>query len=161
MRVSILVTGPVLSHECAACSRAALGPGPKGASSKFVGQSGLRRDSECMPANPERTGCWKQAKELTRALDIESVLCLTDRTPLGRVEEVRSQNPDSVEDSDCRICSVTLLLSSTVLRTRTQALHRTALHGSRVTSAQPCSVLQAKLGRKGLHTLCRQEWTME
>ena len=42
-----------------------------------------------MPANPERTGCWKQAKELTRALDIESVLCLGDRTPLGRVEEVR------------------------------------------------------------------------
>jgi hypothetical protein len=31
-----------------------------------------------------------QAKELTRALDIESVLCLADRTPLGRVEEVRS-----------------------------------------------------------------------
>jgi hypothetical protein len=30
-----------------------------------------------------------QAKELTRALDIESVLCLADRTPLGRVEEVR------------------------------------------------------------------------
>lgn len=30
-----------------------------------------------------------QAKELMRALDIESVLCLIDRTPLGRVEEVR------------------------------------------------------------------------
>jgi hypothetical protein len=30
-----------------------------------------------------------QARELTRALDIESVLCLGDRTPLGRVEEVR------------------------------------------------------------------------
>lgn len=29
-----------------------------------------------------------QAKELMRALDIESVLCLADRTPLGRVEEV-------------------------------------------------------------------------
>lgn len=42
-----------------------------------------------MPANPEHPGCWKQAKELTRALDIESVLCLADRTPLGRVEEVR------------------------------------------------------------------------
>jgi hypothetical protein len=42
-----------------------------------------------MSAKPEHPGCWKQAKELTRALDIESVLCLADRTPLGRVEEVR------------------------------------------------------------------------
>ncbi len=31
----------------------------------------------------------QQAKELMRALDISSVLCLADRTPLGRVEEVR------------------------------------------------------------------------
>lgn len=54
-------------------------------------------ESECMPADPECTGCWKQAKELTRALDIESVLCLGDRTPLGRVEEVRSQNPDLIQ----------------------------------------------------------------
>ena len=30
-----------------------------------------------------------QARELMRALDIESVLCLQDRTPLGRVEDVR------------------------------------------------------------------------
>ena len=54
-----------------------------------------------MLANPEHLGCWKQAKELTRALDIESVLCLADRTPLGRVEEVRwsefsKYNPPSV-----------------------------------------------------------------